>query len=51
VKALIFGGGPAQEELPVDLKNRLINQNIESIKQIEQLVQKPISELWGINKR
>ena len=51
VKALIFGGGPAQEELPLDLKNRLINQNIESIKQIEQLVQKPISELWGINKR
>lgn len=50
LKALLFGGGPSHEVLPEDLKNRLMNQNMESMKQIEQLIQKPILELWGINK-
>ncbi len=50
MKAFLFGGGPAQETLPEDLKNRLMNQNIESLRQLEDLVQKPILELWGINK-
>lgn len=51
IKDLIFGGGPSQETLPEDLKNRLLNQNIESLRQIEQLIQKPVLDLWGINKR
>jgi hypothetical protein len=51
IKDLIFGGGPSQELLSEDLKNRLINQNIESLIQLEQLIQKPILELWGVNKR
>ena len=50
LKALLFGGGPSHEVLPEELKNRLMNQNMESMKQIEQLIQKPILELWGINK-
>lgn len=51
LKALIFGAGPSSETLPEDLKNRLINQKIESLKQIEGLVQKPVREIWGINKQ
>ncbi len=50
VKAFLFGGGPSLEVLTEELKNRLMNQNIESMKQIEQLIQKPILELWGIKK-
>lgn len=51
LKARLFGGGLAREELPENLKNKLIYQNIESLRQIEQLVQKPVLELWGIKKR
>ncbi len=51
LKAFLFGGAPSNEELPEELKSRLISQNIESLRQLEQLIQKPILELWGINKR
>ena len=50
IKSFLFGGGPSEEELPEALKNQLMSQNIESVRQLEALIQKPLGDLWGINK-
>ena len=50
VKAFLFGGRPSEEKLPEQVSAQLLGQNIESLRQIEELTQKPVLDLWGVNK-
>ena len=51
IKAFLFGGHPSEEKLSEQFSAQLMGQNMESLRQIEELTQKPVLDLWGVKNR